>query len=276
MKYDNESPDGKVGFMEKGHRYEYTDTKKRIGSSVTGIIGNYHSKFDADAIAKKVSKTKTSEYYGRDPEEIKQSWIKKSEEGTELHAYGEALLQGHDPIIPDLPKAKWVPEIVNDLLEEYSLAKAELLVYSEVLDLAGQSDIILKKKWGDDEEYKYSIYDWKFLSKELQMSSYYNPYTRKYKMMEKPFHHLKDCNWIHYSIQLAIYQTLTGAPDLVKEKVLVVVNDEEYKLVPAYPMRVFWDENLTLQTVYETRNGKFYDSRDDKLHNYWPKNLVSR
>jgi len=276
MKYDNESPDGVVGFMELGHRYEYTDTRKKIGSSVTTIIKDYHDEFITDEVAKKVSTIESSQYYGMDPEDIKKLWIRKSEEGTELHAYGEALLQRQDPTVPDLPKAKWVPEIVDDLLSNYELAKAELLVYSEILDLAGQSDILLKKKWGDETDYKYSIYDWKFLGKELEMTSYYNPFTRRFKMMSDPFHHLKDCNWIHYSIQLAIYQTLTGDPARIREKVLVVVNDDKYSLIPAYPMRVFWDEDLNLQAVYEIYNGKYYDSRVDKLCNTWPTDIKGR
>jgi hypothetical protein len=95
-------------------------------------------------------------------------------------------------------------------------------------------------------------------------------------MMHEPFHHLKDCNWIHYSIQLAIYQTLTGAPEKIREKVLIVVNDDGYNLIPAYPMRVFWDADLKLQCVYEIYNGKYYDSRDNKLHKTWPSDIRSR
>jgi len=270
------SPDGKIGFLEKGHRYEYTSTNKRIGTSVTTLIKDYHPEFITDEVAAKVSTIPTSDYYGMSVEDIKAMWIRKSEEGTRLHEYGESLLNREDPEVPELTKAKWVPEIVDNLLKEYELAKAELLVYSEPLDLAGQSDIILKKKWGEDEDYKYSIYDWKFLGKELEMNSYYNPFTRKYKMMYAPFHYLKDCNWIHYSVQLAIYQTLTGDPERIREKVLVVVNDDGYELIPAYPMRVFWDHAHKLQCVYEIYNGKYYDSRDNKLHKHWPSDIKGR
>jgi len=276
MKYDNVSVDGEVGFLEKDHIYEKISSKKRFSKSVTGLIGSYHEEFIQDEVAEKVSKIKTSKYYDLKVEDILASWKRKADEGTELHAYGENLLNSKEVVAPDLPKAKWVPEIVDKLLKDYDLAKTELLVYSDDLDLAGQSDILLKRLWPGDEKPLYSIYDWKFLSKELEMSSYYNPYTRKYKMMLEPFHHLKDCNWIHYSIQLAIYQTLTGAPTMIREKVLVIVNDDEYKLVPAYPMRIFWDAEEKLQAVYEIYNGKIYDSREDKLLASWPKDIKGR
>ena len=55
-----------------------------------------------------------------------------------------------------------------------------------------------------------------------------------------------------------------------------MVNDDNFELVPAYPMRVFWDSNLQLQAVYETWNGKFYDSRIDKLVNKWPEDVKGR
>jgi len=94
-------------------------------------------------------------------------------------------------------------------------------------------------------------------------------------MMTGIFKHLMDCNWIHYSIQLAIYQTLTGDPQRIREKVLVCVYDEWWEYVPTYPMRVFWDSNNNMQAVYETRKG-VYDSRTDKLGRKWPDDIKGR
>jgi len=284
MTYDNVSLDQKVGFMENGHKYVLMEDPDFKFTSVTTLLKNYYNKFDAEVQAEKSSKDPNSDYYGKDPKEIVDGWEAyaklKSGEGTILHAYGQHLLDHHSlksggsiPKPPDLPKAKWVPEIVEDLLSRYDLAKTELLMYSKELALAGQSDIILKKKDMPD---WYAIYDWKFLSKPIEKTSYYNPYTRKYKMMKGVFRYLKDCNWIHYSIQLAMYQTLTGDPVRIKEKVLVIVYDDSWEYVPCYPMRVFWDSNNKLQAVYEIWNGKIYDSRVDKLLDKWPKDIKGR
>jgi len=275
MKYDNVSLDGKVGFIEDGHKYVLMEDKNFKFNSVTTLLHTYGEEFKTDEIAEAVSNNEKSKYFGRDPEDIKAEWEAKADMGTRLHAYGEALLKGEKAVPPDSPKAKWVPEIVDKLKEDgYEIAKTELLVYSKDVALAGQSDIILKKKIMD--EYFFMIYDWKFLSEPIKKKSHYNPFTRQYKKMTGPFKHLMDCNWIHYSIQLAIYQTLSGDPARVKEKVLVVVNDDSYELIPAYPMRVFWDDAKQLQAVYEVWNGKFYDSRVDRLLRQWPEDIKGR
>ena len=283
MKYDNESLDGRVGFIEKYHKYVLKENKDLKFNSVTTLLKDFAEEFDPLPMAEKVSKStakKNAKYFGRSPQEIVDEWLAfgklKAAEGTELHLYGERLLNGiEDAPVPDLPKARWVPEIVQHIKAQgYEVARTELLVYSEELQLAGQSDIILKKKIMDEEF--YMIFDWKFLSKPIQIKSFYNPRTHTYKKMRGIFKHLMDCNWIHYSIQLAIYQTLTGAPSSIKEKVLVIVYDDKFEFVPTYPMRVFWDENLNLQAVYEIWTGEFYDSRINKLVSTWPADIKGR
>lgn len=279
--YDNASIDSRVGFVEKNHKYILVEDPKLKFNSVTTLLKEYKEPFDAEKISNMVVKKFGSEYFGRDPKEVASDWLalgaKASGEGTRLHEYGEDLFNNvEDAEVPDLPKAKWVPEIIKYLYDSgYELAKTELLVYSELLKIAGQSDIILKKK-SEDDEYNYMIYDWKFLGKPLARKSFYNPKLRRYKNMTGPFKHLMDCNWIHYSIQLAIYQTLSGDPTKIKEKVLVVVYDDGYELVPSYPMRVFWDENLELQAVYEIYTGQVYDSRTGKLTKMWPADVLGR
>lgn len=278
--YDNASLDKKVGFIEDTHKYILVDKPDFRFNSVTTLLKDYKEPFDAVKVARQVVKKVGSKYFGRNPVEVAKEWedlgSNASSEGTRLHAYGEDLLNNiNDTVVPDLKKAVWVPQIVDKIHRDgYEVAKTELLVYSEKLGLAGQSDIILKKKFID--EYFYMIYDWKFLGKPLQKKSFYNPKLRSYKKMTGPFKHLMDCNWIHYSIQLAIYQTLTGDPSKIMEKVLVVVYDDGYELIPSYPMRVFWDKDLNLQAVYETWKGKVYDSRVDKLLNVWPKDILGR
>jgi hypothetical protein len=298
MTFDNMSPDGKVGFLDKDHVYINIDRPTQpYSKSVTGLIGLYYDKFDPIEQAKRVVKNKRNlTYYGRDWKEVMEEWVALGKEaadmGTQLHAYGEALLNNDTSITPpDSPKAQYVPIIVHELLkeQEYELAKTELLVYSDLLDLAGQSDIILKKGYINEDslenknlikrkfppitEYDYMIYDWKFLSKPLEKKAFYSHKKRSFKMMKGPFKYLHDCNWIHYSIQLAIYQTLTGMPKKIKEKVLIVVNDDGYEYVPAYPMRVYWDTNHKLQAVYETYYGKWYMSEYGKMFNEKPEGL---
>ena len=281
--YDNMSPDGVVGFIEEGHKYELLKDKDYKFNSVTTLIHEYAEPFDAIAISERCSRDHKSEYFRMDPVDIRKQWEEASKSGTSLHEYGEDLLNYVDtlmssednlllPAPPDNPKARFVPEIVENLKASgYKLALTELLVYDLSLDLAGQSDILLKKEV--DEKTNFMIYDWKFLKKPIQKKSFYNRRTG-YKKMTGPFKHLLDCNWIHYSIQLSIYQTLTGDPSAIKEKVLVVVNDDKWEFVPCHPMRVFWDTNKQLQCVHETWNGRWYDSRTDRISKYKPRDIV--
>lgn len=273
--YDNVSTDNAVGFIENTHKYILIEKPELEFNSVTTLIKEFEEdEFISDEKALECSLNKKSQYFGRSVEDILREWKEASEMGTRLHTYGEHLLNKvPSPTIPDSPKAKWVPEIINYLFDNgYEVAITELLVYSIELKLAGQSDIILKKK-NLGGEYDFMIYDWKFLKEPIKKKSYYNPKLRTYKKMGGPFKYLSDCNWVHYSIQLAIYQTLTGEPEKVKEKVLVVVNEDKYEFVPCYPMRVFWDECNQLQAVYEIWDGRWYDSRFDSLYKTKPRDI---
>lgn len=274
---DNISVDSRVGFIEDTHTYIMLDNEEFKFNSVTTLIKEFEEEeFISEDVAKKVVGNKNSVYFGRDYIDVMEEWAEASRMGTRLHEYGEKLLNGEtDAVAPNSPKAKWVPILIQDIKSRgYELARTELLVYSEELQLAGQSDIILKKKRPDSEQYDFMIYDFKFLKEPLKKKSYYNPIQRRYKCMTGPFRYLHDCNWIHYSIQLAIYQTLTGDPGRVTEKVLVVVTEDGYEFHPCYPMRVFWDENLQLQAVYETWDGMYYDSRMDCKYKQKPKDIV--
>ena len=268
-KYDRMSPDGAVGFIEKWHKYVLLSDPGMKFTSVTKVSAPYCEEFNADLIAKKVSKQSKGKYKGMTPEAIKKMWIGASERGTMLHDIGENLL--HGKTFNEYPDDEAIPHLLGAakaiLSSGWKVAGTEILFYDADIEVAGLSDIILKR--GDD----YAIYDWKFIE-ELRKKSYYNPRTHTYVKMTGPFKYLSDCNWIHYSIQLALYQTLSGAPEKIKEKVLIVVGKDGYSLEPVYPMRVFWDEDNILQAVYETWGGKWYDSRIDKLLKHKPTDVV--
>lgn len=277
--FSNYSIDKKVAFKEEGHKYIHLENPDLVFTSVTTLIAQYKEKFDAHRVARNVTGNPNSKYFGMDPVQLAEDWVKNgrdaAERGTEMHKYGEALLNGRPDIVaPDSPKVKHTQAAVAKLFKDgYKLATTELLVYSEDVSIAGQSDILLKKRRYGSEEHDYMIYDWKFIADRLEKKSFYHP-KRGYKLMTGPFKNLMDCAWIHYSIQLALYQTLTGDPAKVTEKVLVIVYDDYYEFVPAYPMRVFWDQHGTLQCVHENWQGRWYDSRMDTLYRKKPKDIV--
>jgi ATP-dependent exoDNAse (exonuclease V) beta subunit len=104
------------------------------------------------------------------------------------------------------------------------VGKTELLVSLE-LRMAGQVDLLMR----NEDSTEYHILDYKFIKEPLERKSYYNRFTRKYKMMSGPFSRLMD--YSHYSIQLEIYRYLMGAVGRkVKTKRLMVVTQKATSL----------------------------------------------
>jgi hypothetical protein len=88
---------------------------------------------------------------------------------------------------PDLAKTRFVEDLHKELTSKYVL-KTELLVYSLELRMAGQVDLLMR----NEDSTEYHILDYKFIKEPLERKSYYNRFTRKYKMMSGPFSRLMD------------------------------------------------------------------------------------
>jgi len=268
----NLSPDGKVFFIEDGHKYYFEDdivkgklipfeeTKFKFRSP-TGILAEFKEKFDTEKVAKKYVEKNDLDITW---DELAQQWADKgtaaSEEGTILHAYAESKWNGWDMPKPNLVKAPLVEQMYEELSNSFSLARTELLVYSSILRLAGQVDLLLK-----NDEGKYLIMDYKFLKESLKYKSFFNSWTRKYKMMSGPFKHLMDCNYNHYSIQMEIYRYLMGKKGSeVVGKILIVVTPEEVSYIEGNEIKIWVSKSGILHARYKDYKGKLYDSSKDK------------
>lgn len=275
---DNISPNGRVFFQDvtaRGEEHKYFhegdivdgelkpfDESSFMFQSPTGVIKDMYEQFDTIPQAKKyVKKHKLPITW----EQLVYGWEMlgeiASESGTLLHAYGEALWNKWEMPRPDSEKKlKHLEALTVHLQKNYVLSKTELLVYSLKFRIAGQVDLLVKNAEGTE----YTILDYKFLSESLEMKSFYNRFTRKYKMMYGPFNKLMDCNHIHYSIQMEIYRYLMGklGTKVVSKKLMVVTNDG-YELVEGYPMRIWIDADGNLQARYRYWKGRLYDSSKD-------------
>ena len=273
---DNVSPDNKVVFIEEGHHYFHIDDikdnklvefkkSKYVFRSPTGVLSAFKEHFDSQGVSERYVKKHKLDISAA---ELREQWAEKarvaSERGSKLHAYCESIYDGWDfGSVPDEPQARHAEDALR-LLDTagWKLAKTELLVYSKKLRLAGQVDLLLKRKLG--KETVLGIFDYKFLKEPINKKSYYNNYTKKYKMMSGPFKHLMDCNYYHYSIQMELYRMLMGkAGDRVVKKTLVVMTEDEYDFVDGYDMKIWVDKFGTLQARYKKFNGKMYDSSKD-------------
>lgn len=279
----NISPNNKVFFIEEGHKYYHEDdiTEGKLTDfddsvfrfrSPTGLIKSWHEEFDTIPQAKKYVKKHKLPI---DWKQLIYAWEflgdYASEEGTILHGYGESLFNGWGMPRPDLPKTKFVEAIYKELSSKYVLAKTELLVYNTVLRIAGQVDLLMKNK--DSSE--YYILDYKFLKEPLEMKSFYNRFTRRYKMMWGPFSRLMDCSHSHYSIQMELYRYLMGRlGKKVVKKQLMVVTPDGYELVDGKPMSIWVDMNGDIQAKYAMWNGSIYNSSRDREYMENPYNIV--
>ena len=284
LEVDNMSPDKEVIFIEEDHKYfhvgDIKDNKlvefkksKYVFRSPTGVLSAFKEHFDSQGVSERyVKKHKLS----ISAAELREEWAEKarvaSERGSKLHAYCESIYDGWDfGSIPDEPQARHAEDALR-LLEKsgWKLAKTELLVYSKKLRLAGQVDLLLKKKFKNKKGEIVTmagIFDYKFLKEPIQKKSFYNHRTRKYKMMSGPFKHLMDCNYYHYSIQMELYRMLMGkAGDRVIKKTLVVMTEDDYDFVDGYDMKIWVDKFGTLQAKYKLWNGKMYDSSNDESY----------
>ncbi|MCK5788603.1 MAG: hypothetical protein KAH32_06370 [Chlamydiia bacterium] len=270
---DNISPDGKCFFIEDGHKYYSTDDikdgnltsfnqSKYKYKSPTGIIGEFYEHFDSIGISERYVVK-----HGLDitAAELRAQWeakaAKASDQGSMLHALGESLLDGWKfGDEPDLPQTALLKEALAELKERgWVLDKTELLVYSNVINVAGQVDLMMK----DSNDVKHML-DYKFLSKPLAIKSFYNPRTKKYKMMQSLFKHLHDSNFYHYSIQLSLYTMLMKVKPV--SHTLVVVQADRYDLIPTHPIKLWVSPDGILHAKYNKSNGKPYDSTKDKAY----------
>jgi hypothetical protein len=268
----NLSPNGRVLFLEDGHKYYHEDDicngsikdfeeSKFAFRSPTGLLKDFYEEFETEMQAQKyVKKHKLPITW----EQLMYAWemlgFIASDEGTILHGYGESLFNGWGMPRPDLHKTQFVEGIHRELTYKHKLAKTELLVYSATIRLAGQVDLLMK----NEDSSKYYLYDYKFLREPLEMKSYYNRFTRRYKMMGGPFNRLMDCSHIHYSIQMELYRYLMGAlGKKVVSKKLMVVTPEGYEFIDGHPMRIWVDKEGVLHARYPHYKGRIYDSSED-------------
>jgi len=289
LEVDNVSADGKVFFLEDGHKYYHIDdiTNNKLVNfnaskyrfrSPTGILARFKEHFDAEAVSIQYVKKHRLEI---SPEELRDSWSEKgrvaSDRGSKLHAYCESIYDGWDfGEVPQEPQARQAEKAIKKLKSmKWRLARTELLVYNTKLRVAGQVDLLLKRKVKG--ELQLGIFDYKFLKEPIQKKSFYNHRTRKYKMMTGPFKYLMDSNYYHYSIQMELYRMLMSKKNRIKvtHKVLVVMTEDGFSLVKGYPMRIWVDSDGILQAKYKKWNGEIYNSSYDEEYNrYEPYKVI--
>lgn len=197
-----------IKFTELNHKYESTDNANINWTSVTTAVHHFTQPFDSDSIALKTSQSKKSKWYGMPVKEIQAQWKSTNTYsltlGTWYHKMMEDAALSHETISVDGVELKIVkPIMVGD--EKFAPIQKlqnntkypEHFTYLKSIGMCGQSDEV------DVINGLLNIADYK-TNKEIKFQSY-KRWDTGYQMMKPPFHHLQDCNWVHYCMQLSIY-----------------------------------------------------------------------
>lgn len=193
----------------------HTYTRKgELYQSVTTMIHSYTQEFDGKTIAERKS-NKT----GIPAEEYLTTWTINKEYscvlGTELHFYIETFLK-YDRKIETITGIEERVQAFHEFWSKYKeileFVGSEVVLYDEKARLAGTIDCLVKnKKTG-----AFVVLDWKS-NKEIK-------YNNEWQNMKFPLEHLEDCNFNHYSIQLATYTEILkrNFPEMVFEESRIV------------------------------------------------------
>jgi len=191
----NKLYDGNISLLEETHKYILKDDPAFEFTSATTFIHYFFKQFDTVGIANNLTST-NERYQHLSSAELIAQWDKIAEEGSIVHSEIEQFIK--KGALPTRPKSKLaVNWIKNKIDEKYELSP-EVIVYSKELGIAGTIDLLLY----DTEDSTYKILDWK-TSKRIFTTSYNS------QMGNTPESaNLMDCNFIHYSLQLSLYQYL--------------------------------------------------------------------
>lgn len=189
-----------IDFYHTPHIYKVRDTNQVLESGTT-FIGRFFPKFDAEAVAAKI--TGRGAYREKSIKQILAEWEAEGKrgrtEGENLHYFLECLRKGTYP----LPEPKSEREkglfahgaiAVLRYEESFAWIGAEVIIASPELGLAGMID-----DWMfDPASRQHILNDWK-QNKEIKTS---NPWDNALP----PINHLEACDWVKYCLQLNLYK----------------------------------------------------------------------
>lgn len=191
-----------IQFSDKDHSYASIIPDGVQWISVTTLIHALTEPFDSKATAAKCSRNTRSKWFGYKPEEIIAAWNGENNRSTELghwyHSKRETeLCTGIEdvqvPITTNGVKVARDQKLTEGIYPEH-------IVYMQSAGICGQVD----KPWIQDGV--LNINDYK-TNKEIKRKGFTN-WEGISKKMLKPLHHLDDCEYTHYSLQLSIYAYL--------------------------------------------------------------------
>jgi ATP-dependent exoDNAse (exonuclease V) beta subunit len=198
-----------IVFNAEDHSYKSLSPEEKINwTSVTTVVSAFKKPFDAKKTAEKVSKKKTSKWYGVDPVIIQEIWKNEADRSTTLGTWYHNQREDDLCSLASIEREGITVPVFKPSGENNGIRVApsqklepgvypEHMVYLKSAGLCGQSDLV------EVVNGKVNIIDYK-TNKEIKMEGFTNWEGVTDKMLP-PVDNLDDCHFNHYALQLSIY-----------------------------------------------------------------------
>lgn len=211
-------------FDEKSHTYRHPVTRE-IYISTTTLLNKYKEPFDVEKNAARVA-----EREGVTVQEIKDKWKennnKSKEYGTKIHKIIETYNKDKKFDKSDSEQVSIAESLDNlGLFKNCKDCLYEHKLFCHEYKVAGTADVIKNEENG-----LFSIYDFK-TNKKFNLTNIYG------KFLLAPVHHLTDCEYNLYSLQISIYAFMyANMTGLKPSQFGIVYYDREQKDFTVYPI----------------------------------------
>lgn len=179
---------------------ESSNKRSKNNVNVTTFVKTFFEPFDLNKVIKNILNSEkmndpSYEYFGMNRNEILTSFRDSSISGTKLHSNirKHSLDNSHRMDTPEFAQYLQFMNVHSGLSE----IECERKVSDSTLEITGAVDMIAKN--ADDE---YVLIDWK-RTKKIEL-----PSSTSKRSTHSSLSHIKDCNFIHYSMQLNLYKYL--------------------------------------------------------------------
>ena len=254
LKAKNPFPnEGRLAFDEISHTYAFDGVAVPI--SVTTLVHRFAGKFDpGGALAgmkfRESWEWKQQQYLKHDgelmsDEEIVSLWslngLVQRSRGTLLHYHVEQYLNGSTIEEPHSPEFKQFLALHHSaIVGKMEVYRTEVSMYHDGLAVAGQADCLCTDTDG------LVIWDWKRVAR-LRMDAN--------QQMLPPLHHMADCSYHHYCLQLNIYRFILESQAYgfrVSRMLLGIVHPEREGPVCLGAPRFDCEIELIVQRTHDT------------------------
>ena len=225
-------------FFPQDHHYEFKD--KRVGISVTSLIGQYENEFDKENIARAVANKE-----GKSVADVLKEWQYKADfacrKGSTCHEFAQSRWskepyeldkfdESEEYLKAVLKIQKQAVNFYEDYKDIFEHVADELIVGSAEFDIASAIDHLFVNKLTGG----LVLVDYKTNSilKGYNDNGKSNRYA---KPMKVPLNHIKDITLFHYYIQLSIYKYIIEKYTNLKVDEMFIVyfreNNDNYEII---------------------------------------------